>query len=59
MTYKIIEGDAVFWFSQHWTPVLAYFFVLMHIAVYPFTLWFSPTYFLAVDKKRPMKTFAY
>jgi hypothetical protein len=35
-----IEGDAVFWFSQHWTPVLTYFFVLMHIEVYPFTPWF-------------------
>ena len=54
-----IEGDAVFWFSQHWTPVLVYFFVLMYIAVYPFTLWFSPTYFLVVDKKRSMKTLAY
>ena len=21
-----IEGDVVFWFSQHWTPVLVYFF---------------------------------
>ena len=54
-----IEGDTVIWFSQHWTPVLVYFFVLMYIAVYPFTLWFSPTYFLVVDKKRPMKTLAY
>jgi len=54
-----IEGDVVFWFSQHWTPVLVYFFVFMYIAVYPFTLWFSPTYFLVVDKKRSMKTLAY
>jgi len=54
-----IEGDAVVWFSQHWTPVLVYFFVLMYIAVYPFTLWFSILYFLLVNEKRPMKNLAY
>jgi len=54
-----IEGDAVFWFSQHWTPVLVYFFVFMYIAVYPFTLWFSPLYFLLVDEKKSMKTLTY
>jgi len=54
-----IEGDAVVWFSQHWTPVLVYFFVLMYIAVYPFTLWFSILYFLLVNEKRAMKNLAY
>jgi membrane-associated phospholipid phosphatase len=54
-----IEDDAVFWFSQHWTPVLVYFFVIMYIAVYPFTLWFSPAYFLITDNKKAMKTLAY
>ena len=54
-----IEGDAVLWFSQHWTPVLVYFLVLMYIAVYPFTLWFSLLYFLVTDEKKSMKTLAY
>lgn len=54
-----IEGDFVFWFSQHWTPVLLYFFVIMYIGTYPFTLWFSPAYFLINDKKKSMKTLAY
>jgi len=54
-----IEDGAVYWFSQHWTPAPVYFFVFMYIAIYPFTLWFSPLYFLLADEKRPMKTFAY
>jgi hypothetical protein len=53
------EGDTVFWFSQNWTPVLVYFFVIMYIAVYPFLLWFSPFYFLKTDNKKPMKALAY
>ncbi len=56
---KNLEGDAVYWFSQHWTPALVYFFVIMYIAVYPFTLWFSPVYFLITDNKKAMKTLAY
>lgn len=56
---KNLEGDTVFWFSQHWTPSLVYFFVIMYIAVYPFTLWFSITYFLITDEKKSMKNLAY
>lgn len=58
-TIQSIEGDTVFWFSQHWTPALLYFFVIMYIAVYPFTLWFAPTYFLMLDQKKSMKALAY
>jgi len=54
-----IEGDTVYWFSQNWIPALVYFFVIMYIAVYPFTLWFAPMYFLLLDKKKSMKTLAY
>ena len=53
------EGDTVFWFSQHWIPALVYFFVIIYIGVYPFTLWFSPLYFLLTNNKKSMKTFAY
>ena len=56
---KNFEGDTVYWFSQHWIPALVYFFVLIYIAVYPFTLWFSPLYFLLTNNKKAMKTFAY
>lgn len=54
-----IEGNVVYWFSQHWTPFLVYFFVFMYIAIYPFTLWFSPLYFLLADERRSMKMLAY
>jgi membrane-associated phospholipid phosphatase len=54
-----IEGDFVYWFSQNWIPVLVYFFVLMYIAVYSFTLWFSPLYFLLTNNKKAIKTLAY
>ena len=54
-----IEGDTVYWFSLNWIDVLVYFFVIMYIAVYPFTLWFAPTYFLLLDRKKSMKILAY
>lgn len=54
-----IEGDVVYWFSQHWSPALVYFFVIMYIAVYPFTLWFSPFYLLLNNEKKSMKTLSY
>ena len=53
------EDNIVYWFSQHWVPALVYFFVFMYIAVYPFTLWFSPLYFLITDGKKSMKTLTY
>jgi len=53
------EGNIVFWFSQSWIPALVYFFVIMYIAVYPFILWFAPTYFLLTNNKKSMKTLAY
>ncbi len=54
-----IENGLVYWFSQNWTPFLVYFFVLMYIGVYPFTLWFSPLYFLLTNDKKAMKSVAY
>jgi membrane-associated phospholipid phosphatase len=58
-TIKSIEGNFVASFSQYWTPVLVSFFVLIYIAVYPFTLWFSPLYYIIADEKQAMKTLAY
>ncbi len=54
-----IENNIVFWFSQNWTPTLVYFFVFMYIAVYPFTLWFSPLYFIITNEKKSLKIFSY
>ena len=54
-----IEGNIIYLFSQYWTPAIVYFFVIMYIAIYPFTLWFSPIYFIAADEKKAMKTLAY
>ena len=54
-----IENGAVYWFSQHWAPILLYYFVLIYIVVYPFTLWFSPLYFILGKKKRALKFLAY
>jgi len=56
---KGFEGNIVFWFSQNWIPVLVYFFVIMYIVVYPFTLWFAPAYFLLTNNKKSMKFLSY
>ncbi|MBE3136490.1 MAG: inositol phosphorylceramide synthase [Thermoplasmata archaeon] len=58
-TIQMIEDGVVYWFSQHWTPLFVYFFVFIYIVLYPFTLWFSLLYFLIVDERKAMKTFAY
>jgi membrane-associated phospholipid phosphatase len=58
-TIQSFEGDTVFWFSQHWTPVLVYFFVIIYIVVYLFTLWFSPLYFIITNNKKALKSLAY
>ena len=54
-----IEGDIVFKISQYWTPLLIYFFTIMYIIIYPFTLWFSPLYFLIINNKKSIKTISY
>ena len=56
---QFIEDGVVHWFSQLWTPVSVYFFVFIYIVLYPFMLWFALFYFIMVDEKKAMKTFAY
>jgi len=53
------ENGVVHWFSQNWTPGILHFFVLIYIGIYPFTLWFSPLYFVFSDNKRALKSLAY
>lgn len=54
---KNVENGTVYWFSQHWTPFLLYFFVFIYIGLYPFLLWFSLLYFIIADERESMKTF--
>ncbi len=56
---QMLEDGVVYWFSQNWIPALVSFFVVIYIVVYPFTLWFSPLYFILTDDKKAMKTLAY
>ena len=58
-TIHSFENGIVYWFSQNWMPILVYFFVLIYIGVYPFTLWFSPLYFLLSDNQKSLKSLAY
>jgi len=53
------EDNVVYWFTQHWTPALVYFFGFIYIIFYPFTLWFSLVYFILANEKKSMKTFTY
>jgi membrane-associated phospholipid phosphatase len=56
---QFIEDGVVHWFSQLWAPIPVYFFVFVYIGLYPFMLWFTLIYFILVDEKKAMKTFAY
>lgn len=56
---QLIEDGIVQWFTQHWTPLLVAFFVFIYIGLYPFLLWFTLLYFIIVDERKAMKTFAY
>ncbi|MBN1281112.1 MAG: inositol phosphorylceramide synthase [Candidatus Thermoplasmatota archaeon] len=58
-TIHTLENGVVYWFSQHWTPVLVYFFVFIYLILYPFILWFSLLYFLITNEKNAMKTYAF
>lgn len=58
-TVKSFENGIVYWFSQNWIPGVLHFFVIIYIAIYPFTLWFSIAYFVIGDKKNSLKSLAY
>jgi len=53
------EDGIVIWFSQHWTPGLLHFFVLIYIVIYPFSLWFSLLYFILDEQTTALKNLAY
>jgi membrane-associated phospholipid phosphatase len=56
---QAIEDNLIIGFTSLWTPILVYFFVIMYIVIYPFTLWFSPLYYLTADEHTALKTLAY
>ncbi len=58
-TFQFIEDGLVHSISQLWAPALIYFFVFIYIGLYPFLLWFTLLYFIIVNEKKVMKTFAY
>jgi hypothetical protein len=58
-TIQSIEGNIVYSISQNWNIVSAYFFVIIYIGIYPFSLWFSPLYFILEDNKKSLKTLSY
>ena len=58
VSIQTIEDAVIYGMTQHWTPALVTFFTFIYIGVYPFTLWFTPLYFLISDNKRAMKTLA-
>jgi membrane-associated phospholipid phosphatase len=56
--FQSIEDGAVRWLVQHWYPPLVTVCVYIYIGIYPFTLWFTPLFFLLTNNHRAMKTFA-
>lgn len=54
-----IEDNIVFLISQQWILPLVYFFTTIYIVVYPFTLWFSPFYFVVTGNQKAMKSLSY
>jgi membrane-associated phospholipid phosphatase len=53
------ENGIIYWFSQNWNPALLYFFVLIYIIVYPFSVWFSLLYFVLDEQKKALKSLSY
>ncbi len=58
-TIQNIEGNIVYNFSKLWQSFFVYFFVIIYIIIYPFTLWFSPYYFILKKNKKSIVILAY
>ena len=54
-----IEDGIVYWFSQHWTPGVLHFFVIIYIVIYPFSLWFALLYYILDSQTKALKSLAY
>jgi len=57
--FTSIEGTIVASMSNYWNLIIVGFFVIIYIIIYPFTLWFSPIYFIIDEQKKAIKTLAY
>jgi len=56
---KNIEGDIVYNISNYWNKILVYYFVIIYIIIYPFTLWFSPYYYIIANNKKAIQRLTY
>jgi membrane-associated phospholipid phosphatase len=56
---KSIEGDIVINISNYWNKILVYYFVIIYILIYPFTLWFSPYYYIIINNEKAIKRLTY
>ena len=59
LVFVQLEGNIIGQLPHLWHPLLVTFFVMIYIIIYPFTLWFSPFYFLIAGKVSAMKSLAY
>lgn len=55
--FQSIEDGAVRWLVQHWDPAVVTVCVYIYIGIYPFTLWFTPLFFILTNQQRALKTF--
>jgi membrane-associated phospholipid phosphatase len=56
---QLIEGNLVYHLARYWNLALVTPSVVIYIIIYPFTLWFTPLYFLMTNKKSAMQTLSY
>ena len=54
-----IEGDIVYNFSYLWQSFFLYYFVIIYIIIYPFTLWFSPYYYILTKNNKSIIHLSY
>jgi hypothetical protein len=54
-----IEGNIIYNFSNLWQSSFIYYFVIMYIIVYPFTLWYSLYFFILTKNKKSLITLSY
>ena len=54
-----IEGNIIYNFSYLWQTSFIYYFVIMYIIIYPFTLWFSIYLFILTKKKISLINLSY
>lgn len=57
--FRNIEGDIVYNISNYRNIILVNYFVFIYILIYPFTLWFSPYYYIIKNNEIAIKRLTY